>query len=124
MEFNEADDCFGKFQALHSRTFTWATLRRVYLAESFAEEKKSNLEAKLFVRSLIHFIKSVSGFAGRGQCQQVRKNVKDAKYLGGQGNKRKLNIFFGNGKISPVSNEMTNSLNHFVVCLYQFLCEL
>ena len=30
----------------------------------------------------------------------------------------KGSIFFGNGKISPVSNEMTNSLNHFVVCLY------
>ena len=70
MELIEADDCFGKFQALHSRTFTSATLRRVYLAESFAEEKKSNLnlEAKLFVRTLIHFIKSVSGFAGRELC--------------------------------------------------------
>lgn len=39
MELIEADDYFGKFQALHSRTFTSATLRRVYLAESFAEEK-------------------------------------------------------------------------------------
>lgn len=70
MELIEADDCFGKFQALHLRTFTSATLRRVYLAESFAEEKKSklNLEAKLFVRSLIYFIKSVSGFVGRGLC--------------------------------------------------------